>query len=126
MKNEKQQLGKAGEDAACQYLIGIGQTIIERNWRDGHLEIDIITTDRNGLHFVEVKSRKAPLTAAPEVNVNHSKQRNITHAAQRYLHSTDKKVDGALEIFFDVLTVVFDGDDIDISYFPQAYIPIYT
>ena len=34
-------LGKEGEEAACDFLIGRGYTIRETNWRLGHLEIDI-------------------------------------------------------------------------------------
>ena len=35
--------GKKGEDIACGLLEGMGHIILERNWRSGHLEIDIIS-----------------------------------------------------------------------------------
>lgn len=42
----KGALGKQGEDEVCQYLIRHGHTILDRNWRYGHLEIDIVTLAR--------------------------------------------------------------------------------
>ena len=126
MKTSTQQLGKKGEDEACRYLLGLGQRIIERNWRSGHLEIDVITLDSEGLHFVEVKSRKAPVMAEPEVNVGFTKQHRIVSAALAYLHSKDAPHCGDLEIFFDVVTVVFFEQSEKIEYYPKAYIPIYV
>ena len=59
---EKSQIGRHGEDLVCRFLMESGHCILERNFRSGHLEIDIITLDRNGIHFVEVKTRRAPVS----------------------------------------------------------------
>ena len=56
--NHRQKLGERGENVACRYLESMGHTILERNWRNGHLEIDIISVDPEGIHFVEVKARQ--------------------------------------------------------------------
>lgn len=64
------KLGKRGEDEACELLIKKGHAILERNYRCGHLEIDIISIDSDGLHFVEVKTRMAPVCAEPEEKCN--------------------------------------------------------
>ena len=66
MMNGKGKLGKAGEEEVCKWLISKGHTILERNWRAGKQEIDIISLDRDGIHFVEVKSRTAPVQGEPE------------------------------------------------------------
>lgn len=124
---EKKQTGRRGEDEACRYLEEHGHYIIERNWRSGHLEIDIITIDKDGLHFVEVKSRKAPATADPEVGLDWKKQRHLVSAAGKYLRDENRKSAPGMEIFFDAVTVLFDGDEVlQLNYYPQAYIPIYT
>ena len=44
-KNSRGELGRLGEDIACRYLENLGHTILDRNWRWGHLEIDIISFD---------------------------------------------------------------------------------
>lgn len=124
MTTSRKKLGNLGEDLACDYLRGLGHTVLDRNWRCGHLEIDIVSLDGDGVHFVEVKSRTAPFTAHPEENVTRSKQGKITAAALGWLNSVEHPVDW--EVFFDVIAVVFDGDKTDIQYFKQAYIPIYT
>lgn len=117
-------VGKKGEDAAALWLAGKGQTVLERNWRGGRCEIDLITADGNGLHFVEVKTRKAPVAADPLVNVTAAKQRNLVKAALNYLHSAGRKFADA-EVHFDVVTVVLKDNTTYIQYYPQAFIPIY-
>ena len=119
------KIGRMGEDLACDYLVRHGHTIVDRNWRGGHLEIDIVSLDTVGIHFVEVKSRVAPVSSSPEENVGYYKQRRIVAAATKYLHS-EKKMSQMRdrEVFFDVFSVIFEGEKTEVNYFPQAYIPI--
>lgn len=117
-------VGKRGEDAACLWLASKGHTVLERNWRGGRQEIDVISFDAQGLHFVEVKTRKAPVTADPLVNITPAKQKNLVKAALKYLHSADRRFADA-EVHFDVITVVLKENTTYIQYYPQAFIPIY-
>ena len=119
-------LGRRGEDVACGFLSGNGHTIVERNYRSGHLEIDIITLDKDGVHFVEVKSRVAPVAVSPEENVTAAKQKKVADAALRYLHtSKDKRLSADLEVSFDVVAETFDGGGEIVEWFPNAYYPMY-
>ena len=86
------EFGRRGEDEACMYLVSQGHTILERNWRCGHLEIDVITLAGDGIHFVEVKSRMVPVQGRPEEAVNAAKQRKIVAAARRYMAGMGQKV----------------------------------
>ena len=63
----------------------------------------------------------APLTAQPLDNATKAKMAKVAKAALRYAagHS------GSSELFFDIVTVVFQGGRTDITYYPQAYLPIY-
>lgn len=126
MKTERQQVGKRGEDVAVEYLISKGMTIIERNWRHSHLELDIIALDTEGIHIVEVKSRMAPNTADPEVGVTAAKQRRMVSAARAFMRSRKASQLRDSELFFDVVTVVFDDAKIYVEFYPQAFIPIYV
>lgn len=101
-----------------------GHTILARNWRAGHLEIDIISLARDGIHFVEVKSRVAPLQGEPQDSVNTLKQKRIAHAANRYLSLEAKHIGGDMEVWFDVAAVVYDKGESTLNYFPAAYTPI--
>ena len=125
MKTERQEIGKKGEDEACRFLQQQGHTIIERNWRGSRTELDIVSLAPDGLHFVEVKSRKAPVMVAPEANVTAAKMKHIVNAASCYLHGAGRGRFVGTEIFFDVVTVVFEGDHAIINYYPAAFRPMY-
>ena len=129
MKTDRPTVGRKGEEEASRYLARLGHRILARNWRGGHLELDIITLLGNELHVVEVKSRVAPVMAEPSRNVGRDKQRRMVAAAQAFLHSDERKrLPADLEIFFDVMSVVFygTGADFDIEYYPKAIIPLYA
>ncbi|MBO7397333.1 MAG: YraN family protein [Bacteroidales bacterium] len=114
--------GSLGEQLSCEYLQKQGFRIVERNWRGGHLEVDIIAEGPDGLHFVEVKSRTAPVAAPLEAQVNANKRRKLENAALKYLNH--KHLEGT-EVFFDIISVVYDGGKTTIGYYPQAWIPMY-
>ena len=129
MKTDRPTVGRRGEEEASSYLARLGHRILARNWRSGHLELDIITLLGSELHFVEVKSRVAPVMAEPERNVGRTKQRRMVAAAQAFLHGDDRKdLPADLEIFFDVMSVVFygTGAEFDIEYYPKAFVPLYA
>ena len=117
------RLGQTGEDVACDFLLSRGHRILDRNWRAGHLELDIVTEAPDGLHFVEVKARTAPVTSALSDQVNAPKQKRICAAAQQYLikHSLPGR-----EVYFDIVSVHFVGPETRVRYFPQAWIPMFV
>ncbi|MBQ4274312.1 MAG: YraN family protein, partial [Clostridia bacterium] len=91
------QIGNFGERIAVRYLRLHGYTVKERNWRSGHMEIDIIAANFKTLAFVEVKTRtytKETIHEAPppSVAVKSEKQRLTRRAAKDYLwqHPTKK------------------------------------
>ena len=49
--------GATGEELACRYLERHGYSILERNWRHQHREIDIIAQWGETLVIAEVKTR---------------------------------------------------------------------
>ena len=117
------KIGQNGEEIACDFLLSRGHQILDRNWRAGHLELDIITEAEDGLHFVEVKARTAPVTTALTDQVNKQKQKRINAAALQYLN---KKHLMGQEVFFDIVSVLFDGQETVVRYIPQAWIPMYV
>ena len=91
------QIGNFGERIAVRYLRLHGYTVKERNWRSGHMEIDIIAANFSTVAFVEVKTRtysKESLETAPPPGnaVKSEKQRLTRKAAKHYLwqHPTKK------------------------------------
>lgn len=82
---EKQQRGALGEQAAVDYLRQNGFMIVERNYRIGRSEVDIIASRYDELHFVEVKTRKYGTLTAPEDALTEQKARAMRRAASAYM-----------------------------------------
>lgn len=119
-------IGRRGEEEACSFLIGEGHRIVYRNWRSGHLEVDIISLKDKTLHFVEVKTRSGNATVAPETKVDAVKQMRLVHAARAFLNAGARaRLPAGLEVQFDVVAVVFGRPAPVVSYYPRAFLPIY-
>ncbi|MDY6277767.1 MAG: YraN family protein [Bacteroidales bacterium] len=114
--------GKRGEAAVAGFLAAKGHKIVARNWRSGHLELDIVSLDGSGLHFVEVKTRTSSDIAAPQENVGAVKQRRLAEAAKRFLAGSRGQFWG-MEVFFDIAAVLDCDNHLEINYFPNAFIP---
>lgn len=78
-------LGKHGEQLAEAYLVNNGFTILHRNWRFSHYEVDIIAMKDGLLHFVEVKSRTSDKFGYPEESVSKKKVKDLLRAVDEYL-----------------------------------------
>lgn len=109
---------------AADYLEGKGFTILARNWRSGHYELDIVAVGDDGIHFVEVRTRINP-EILPQETVNSAKQRKVVEAAKRFLRGDAYRRFSDLEAFFDVVGVTLSNDGTDLEYIPQAFIPMY-
>ncbi|MBR4827023.1 MAG: YraN family protein [Bacteroidales bacterium] len=125
MKTSRQLVGERGEQEACNFLLGEGHRILRRNWRAGHLELDIISVRAGVLHIIEVKTRAEGAPVRPEFNVGYDKQRRLVRAARDFLHS-DAAPSGVEEVQFDVLSVEFCEDGPKVEYYPSAFVPVYT
>lgn len=116
-----QQFGQLGEDIAAKYLEQKGYTILERNYRYGKVELDIVCEYNNEVIFVEVKTRTSDVMAYPERAVGKSKQRNIRMAAEQFMDEHNRK--GAVR--FDIVAVV-KGDKFEIEHIEDAFYPFDT
>ena len=79
--------GSLGERIAALYLQLAGCTILERNYRFEHVEIDLIVRDGDCLAFVEVKTRGNSSFGGALDAVRSGKMRNVRRAARGYLLS---------------------------------------
>ena len=100
--NQRQSLGKRGEELAAAFLIRQGYTILARNYRQRYGELDIVAEEGDTLVFVEVKTRRSTRFGSAWEAVTPAKQRQISLLAldfisRRRLH--DRK------IRFDVVAV---------------------
>ena len=99
----KRAFGNEGEQSACDYLLGKGWQVIDRNVRRGPGEIDIIARKKKITAFIEVKRRTSTAFGRPAEAVNMDKQRRIAQAAALYMQ------ENALEdcrIRFDIIEIL--------------------
>lgn len=100
-------LARRGEDKAALFLLKKGFKIIERNFRKGYGEIDIVATKDNMLVFIEVKTRTSEQYGTPFESITSWKLRSLIKTAQFYklIH---KNFPDSMRI--DAISVVFDSD----------------
>lgn len=110
--------GKWGEDVAVGFLVRQGYALVERNWRMGHYEIDIIVQKGKHMVFVEVKTRKSADADAVRA-VDSRKRARMISSADAYL----SRLDMPFEYRFDIVAVTGTESDYKIEHIPDAFVP---
>jgi putative endonuclease len=77
--------GSQAEQLAAQFLQQKGLTLIQRNYRCRHGEIDLIMRDGNALVFVEVRLRSRSDFGGAASSINAAKRARLIRTAQHYL-----------------------------------------
>ncbi len=113
-----QEIGNKAEVAAARWLTENGFTVLDRNWRNGHYELDIVAKKEDTLHFIEVKCRKLGGLTTPEEAITTAKFRSLSKAAEQYLVTNEI----SSEIQFDLVSVEYSTNGYDITYIPNAMI----
>jgi putative endonuclease len=101
----RRAVGQGGEDRAVKHLKKHGYKILERNWRNGAGELDIIASRKGQLVFVEVRTIGSPNFSFPEQSVGPAKQRKLARLATAYVQRT--KHEGEWRI--DVIAIDREG-----------------
>jgi putative endonuclease len=104
----KDVLGREGEQAAVSYLESRGFRILDRNWRCGDGEIDIVAVERHTFVVCEVKTRSGTRFGTPLEAVGRAKRRRLRRLAALWLSAHGIRFD---QIRIDVLGLLRDGAD---------------
>ena len=115
--NKAHILGSDGEQMAAQYLSDIGYTIVERNYRAGKNEIDIIALDGDEMVIVEVKTRTSEALVDAEEAVNHRKRQALIHAADQYMTSHERTE----QVRFDIIAIVAHQPQPELRHLKNAF-----
>ncbi len=116
---EHNELGKSGEEHACDYLIKKGFNILEKNWHHNKDEIDLIAIHDDYLVIVEVKTRSNMYFGEPQTFVNKKKQAFMIRAANAYILKNNIH----LETRFDIVSVILSGNKVSIKHIEDAFYP---
>lgn len=85
MTDERQVLGRAGEELAAATLVRLGYAILERRYRTDRGDIDIVAEDGDTLVFVEVRARANGECGTAAESVTDAKKRQVARMAREYL-----------------------------------------
>lgn len=77
-------IGDTAETEAANYLMRLGHSIVERNWKTKFCEIDIISTKDMTIYFHEVKYRKNNQQGGGIAAITPKKLRQMKFAAEYY------------------------------------------
>lgn len=117
----RRDAGRYGEDLALSYLTNLGLTLIAKNWYSGHCELDMVMEDDCFIRFIEVRTLVYPNTVEPFETINIKKQRNVMNAARNFIGLYKIKK----EVVFDVVSIVFNGENFKIEYIKNAFTPLW-
>lgn len=111
--------GRLGEQAAADHLTAKGYAIVDRNWRCGRLEIDIVAQRGSRLAIVEVKTRSDADGNDPVDAVSRSKQLAMVRAGVAYARAHGLPH----ELQFDIIGISGTPDNFRIEHIEDAFPP---
>ena len=68
-QDDRQGLGRRGEELAAQQLAAQGYQILAQNWRCGTGELDLVARDGESLVLIEVRTRRGRSMGSPEESI---------------------------------------------------------
>ena len=118
MSAARQQFGELGERIAERWLRRQGWRVIQRRFRSGHRDIDLVVERDGTVAFVEVKARQGTEFGDPVEAVNWQKQRELARSASVWIdrHGRPREV-----YRFDVVGVLVEGERVRVRHIPNAF-----
>ena len=112
-------LGRAAEQAACNFLTSKDFRLVERNYRCRYGEIDLIMKDSKYLVFVEVRARKHTHYGGGIGSITSTKRHKLIKTATHYLisHQSYDKI----PCRFDVIGVKPTQESWDMEWIKNAF-----
>ncbi|MEY2793464.1 MAG: hypothetical protein RJA76_1456 [Bacteroidota bacterium] len=109
--------GKQAEEIAANYLMEKNYQLVDKNYRRGKSEVDIIVKKENFIVFIEVKSLKGKMGVYPEQQVTREKI-NLIHSAAN-VYQMEHNWRGNVQ--FDIIAITFFAKHYEIEHFKDAF-----
>lgn len=114
--------GRAGEDLAARFLVDHGWEILDRNWRAGHGELDLVARRGGIVTFVEVKTRSQTRAGDPLEWLTPRKRREVEKTSRSWIHERAGALHGVDTVRFDAVAVdLIPGRSPEIRHIPDAW-----
>lgn len=113
------ELGRIGENLACEYLVNNGYKVLARNYRRKWGEIDIIAKYKDGtLVFFEVKTMlDKPGGLKPEDQATFSKLAKVRRACEEFAGSHPELINLKKGWGIDLLALTINNKDCIINHY---------
>lgn len=86
-------LGDRGEQLAAEHLARAGWTVLHRNFRLGHREVDLVARRGEVVAFVEVKTRAGLGYGHPLESITAKKRREVQQVAAAWVERHGREGD---------------------------------
>ena len=107
-----------GERVAERWLRRRGWRVIQRRFRSGHRDIDLVAERDGTVAFVEVKARRGKEFGDPVEAVHWRKQRELARSAAVWIDRHGRPTDSYR---FDVIGVLLEGNSVRIKHIENAF-----
>jgi putative endonuclease len=112
------QFGQQGERVAERWLLAKGWRVLQRRYRSGHRDIDLIAQRDSLVAFVEVKARSGDDFGDPVEAVNWKKRNELVRSATTWIERHGR----AGDVYrFDVIGVLVSGRQVRIRHVENAF-----
>jgi putative endonuclease len=118
MSAAKQAFGELGERIAERWLRRQGWRVVQRRYRSGHRDIDLVVERDGMVAFVEVKARRGSQFGDPVEAVNWSKQKQLIRSASTWIDRHGKPSECYR---FDVVGVLVEGERVRVRHIANAF-----
>ncbi|MCC6319300.1 MAG: YraN family protein [Gemmatimonadaceae bacterium] len=118
MTTTTQQLGLDGERIAERWLVRKGWRVLQRRYRSGHRDIDLVAEHGGTVVFVEVKARRGAEFGGPIEAVNWKKRRELSRSAHAWIDRHGRLGEGYR---FDVVGVLVTGARVRVRHVENAF-----
>ena len=120
MSAPRKEFGELGERVAERWLRSRGWRVLQRRFRNGHRDIDLVAERDGTVAFVEVKARRGVRFGDPVEAVDWRKQRELARSAAVWVDRHGRPNDSYR---FDVIGVLMDGNSVRIKHITNAFQP---
>jgi putative endonuclease len=118
MTAARQEFGELGERIAERWLRRQGWRVVQRRFRAGHRDIDLVVERDDVVVFVEVKARRGAEFGDPVEAVNWNKQRQLVRSASVWI---DRHGRPSESYRFDVVGVLVEGERVRVRHVANAF-----
>jgi putative endonuclease len=118
VSKQTSQFGRIGERVAERWLTRRGWRVLQRRYRSGHRDIDLVMQLDSQIAFVEVKARTGVRFGLPVEAVNWKKRNELVRSACTWIDRHGREGE---TYRFDIVGVLVTGTRVRVRHVENAF-----